>query len=66
MMRQLTSGFFDQSPVLLFPIVALCLFMGVFVLVTVRTLRTRKTAFDDVAALPLDDGDCGEPKEGQL
>lgn len=54
-MRAMASGFFADSPVLDFPIIALLLFLGVFIAITVRALRTPSVAFDRSAALPLED-----------
>lgn len=66
MMRLLTQEFFAQSPVLLFPLVALCLFMGVFTVVALRTFLTRKEAFDPMANLPLEDLPHGTRPDPQL
>lgn len=44
-----------QSPLLVLPIVALFLFLGVFVAVLVRTLARKPARFDAAARLPLED-----------
>jgi hypothetical protein len=45
---------FRQSPVLVLPLLALALFMLVFLALAIRTLLTRKQTFEHVANLPLD------------
>ncbi|MBL8601680.1 MAG: CcoQ/FixQ family Cbb3-type cytochrome c oxidase assembly chaperone [Myxococcales bacterium] len=47
--------FFSHSPLLMYPLLALALFLGVFSLIVARTLGRRADSFDDRAALPLDD-----------
>ena len=37
-----------------FPVVSLCLFVAVFTIVLVRTLRTDRARMDRYASLPLD------------
>lgn len=54
-MRSMATGFFADSPVLDFPVIALLLFLGVFVAITLRALRTPSVAYDRSAALPLED-----------
>lgn len=44
-----------QSPLLALPILALVLFLGVFVAVLVRTYMRRPSAYDPVARRPLED-----------
>jgi len=53
MLSLIASDFFQKSPVLLFPLIALGLFMLVFFVVTVRTVMTKKAEFDRLAMLPL-------------
>jgi hypothetical protein len=48
-----------RSPMLLLPIVALFLFVVVFVAVFVVTMKKRAPAYDAVARLPLDDEEGG-------
>ena len=47
--------FFRQSPLLAYPLAALMIFMLVFLVVTVRAVLTRKTQWDAVSRLPLED-----------
>jgi hypothetical protein len=44
------------SPMLYLPIMALFLFMAIFIGIFVVTMRKRAVAYDPVARLPLDDG----------
>jgi cbb3-type cytochrome oxidase subunit 3 len=55
MLSQLAADYFARSPVLAFPIVALALFMVVFVAVSVRALCRQRAELDQLAALPLAD-----------
>lgn len=54
-MRFMVTDYFAKSPMLWFPLLALALFMLVFVLVTIVTLATAKTRHDRAANLPLAD-----------
>ena len=49
MHRELLS----QSPLLIMPIVAMFVFIGVFIAVLVRTMSKRASAYDAIAASPL-------------
>ena len=53
MLSLIAGEFFQDSPVLVFPVLGLTLFVAVFVAVVVRVLRTRPAAYDQVASLPL-------------
>ena len=55
-MRFMVTEYFTKSPMLLFPLLALALFMLVFVLVTVVAFATDKSRHDRAASLPLADG----------
>lgn len=55
MLSQLSADFFARSPLLLGPVVALAIFVVVFVAVSVRAVRTKKHDVDRMAALPLAD-----------
>jgi cytochrome c oxidase cbb3-type subunit IV len=44
----------------IFPVVSLCLFVGVFAIVLVRTIRADKARLSAYASLPLDDATTGE------
>jgi len=61
-MRFMVMDYFAQSPMLWFPLLALGLFMLVFVLVTLRAFATSKSRYDAVASLPL----CGESTEPEV
>lgn len=54
-MRDIAHGFFETSPAMAGPLVALVIFFVVFAAVTVRVLRTRATDYAGDAALPLAD-----------
>ncbi|MGB8332095.1 MAG: hypothetical protein WCE62_18360 [Polyangiales bacterium] len=54
-MRQFASEFFEQSPVLLYPLIALLLFFVVFLVVLVRVMRMSATEIDQCARIPLED-----------
>jgi cbb3-type cytochrome oxidase subunit 3 len=45
----------QQSPLLVLPLVALLLFFGVFVAVSIRTYVRRAKTYDAAASLPLDE-----------
>ncbi len=47
---------FRESPLLIMPLVSLVFFFAVFVAVVFRFLTKSKSAFDPMAALPLEDG----------
>ncbi len=47
--------FFERSPVLAFPVIALCMFFGVFVVMFIRALRTPAATADALARMPLDE-----------
>jgi hypothetical protein len=51
----LASDFFARSPVLLYPVVGLVLFMTVFATVSARALLRRREELDRLSRLPLDD-----------
>ena len=53
-MRDLAHDFFAASPVMAAPLVALVLFVIVFVLVSIRVMRTRKGDADRAAHLVLE------------
>ena len=56
-MSAIARQFFAVSPVIALPIVALLLFVTVFVLVSVRALRARRADIDALARLPLGDSE---------
>ena len=53
MLSMMAQSFFNESTVLIWPIVALFIFIAVFTLVTIRTIRTDKESLRAVAGLPL-------------
>ena len=55
MLSTMAKGFFAQSPALFYPVLALILFVVVFVAITVRTLRRDKRDIDEHARIPLAD-----------
>jgi hypothetical protein len=55
MLSFISSEFFARSPVLAFPVVAMLLFMAVFVANAVRALRAAKPELDRLAELPFSD-----------
>jgi cbb3-type cytochrome oxidase subunit 3 len=56
-MSAIARQFFADSPVIVFPIFALLLFVAVFIVVTVRALRTQPSEIDALARIPLADDD---------
>ena len=56
-MSAIARQFFADSPVILFPIIALLLFLFVFVFVTVRALRARREDIDALARIPFGDAE---------
>ena len=53
MLSFMAKGFFHESTVLMWPIVALFIFIAVFTAITIRTLRTDKESLSAIAGLPL-------------
>jgi cbb3-type cytochrome oxidase subunit 3 len=49
------SRLLEHSSLLTFPLIALVLFLGVFIAVVVRTFAKKAAAYDAAAALPLAD-----------
>jgi len=49
------SELLSKSPMLALPLVALFLFLAVFAVVLVVTMKKRAPAYDPLARLPLDD-----------
>jgi cbb3-type cytochrome oxidase subunit 3 len=54
-MRQFASEFFEQSPMLLYPVIALVLFFIVFLGVLVRVMRMKASEADQRARIPLEE-----------
>lgn len=57
MLSWFASDYFAQSPVLVYPLIALGIFMTIFTVVSVTTLLKRKQRFERIAALPLENDD---------
>lgn len=57
MLGWISSEFFARSPVLIFPLIALGIFMTVYITAAVRIMRTDKSKLDELAALPFDDSE---------
>lgn len=53
MLSSIAAEFFGRSPVLALPVIALVLFVAVFVATSVRALLTRKRDVAQLASLPL-------------
>jgi len=54
-MRRFASEFFEQSPVLLYPVLALLLFFIVFLVVVIRVVRMKASDVDHYANIPLEE-----------
>jgi cbb3-type cytochrome oxidase subunit 3 len=54
-MRRFATEFFEQSPVLLYPVLALLLFFIVFLVVVVRVMRMKASDAEKRAQIPLEE-----------
>ena len=54
-MSRFASEFFENSPVLLYPLLALALFFIVFLGVIVRVMRMKTSEVDEYARIPLEE-----------
>jgi hypothetical protein len=54
MLSFMASEYFQKSPMLVYPLVALALFMLVFFVVTLKTVLTRGAQYEGIARLPLE------------
>ncbi|MDH3653074.1 MAG: cbb3-type cytochrome c oxidase subunit 3 [Myxococcales bacterium] len=54
-MSRFASEFFEQSPVLLYPLLALGLFFIVFLVVIVRVMRMKSSEVNEYARIPLEE-----------
>jgi len=61
MLSFMAMDYFRQSPMLALPVLALAIFMLVFVAVSVRAIFTEKARFESIARLPLE-GDRAEER----
>ena len=57
MLSWISSDFFARSPLLVYPLVSLGIFMAVFVAASLRVFLTRREDYDAVARLPLDESE---------
>jgi hypothetical protein len=57
MLSALASEFFAASPLMMLPVMALLLFLGVFTMATWRALRRKPAELEPIARLPLGDDD---------
>ena len=55
MLSMMAKGFFTDSPLIFFPVLALVIFIATFTVITVRTLRSSNESLQHVAGLPLFD-----------
>ena len=60
MLSWIASDFFMRSPVLLYPLVALGLFMTVFIAVSLRAFLGNAERFEALARLPLEKGEVDD------
>ena len=59
----MAMDYFRQSPLLAMPVIALVIFMLVFLAVSLRALLTQKSRWDAAAQLPLSDGRRADERE---
>ncbi len=55
-MRQMAESFFERSPVMAGPLIAMLIFLAVFLYVTVRVIRSERAEMERSAHLPLEEG----------
>ncbi len=63
MLSMMAKGFFTDSPLIFFPVLALVIFLVAFTFITIRTLRSSKESLQHVAGLPLSDDTHGTTNE---
>ncbi len=56
-MSRFAVEFFAQSPVLILPLLALLVFIGIFVFFTVQAFRMKNTDVERFSRLPLEDSE---------
>jgi len=54
-MSRFAAELFEQSPALLYPLIALLLFFTVFVVVVIRVVRMKASEADQHARIPLEE-----------
>ena len=64
MLSLMAGSFFERSPMLIFPLIALCLFIAVFCAILWRTVRTSRAELDRAAHMPLADSPIGARSDG--
>lgn len=58
MLGFMAMEYFRTNPVMMFPLIALAIFMAVFLVVTLRATLTQKSRWEAVANLPLERTDA--------
>lgn len=54
MLSQIAKTFFGASPVLGYPVIAMLIFLAVFLVVSVRALRKDRSEIDQLAKIPFE------------
>lgn len=62
-MRSIASDFFSQNPLMAGPQIAMMIFLGIFLAVSWRLLRSGKERWESAARLPLDENKTEIPHE---
>jgi len=60
------SELLAKSPLLVLPLLALFLFLAVFIAMFIVTMNKRAPAYDPLARMPLEDDQDEAAKKGQL
>ena len=60
MLGFMSLSFFRQSPLLAYPLAGLMIFMLVFLVVTLRAVLTKKSSWEAVSRLPLEERTEGD------
>ncbi|MGD8862276.1 MAG: hypothetical protein PVI30_19850 [Myxococcales bacterium] len=55
MLSWISGDFFAQSPVLVYPMIAMAIFMLVFTGAALRAFLTPRSTLDELARMPLED-----------
>ena len=63
MLSMMAKGFFTESPLIFFPVLALVIFLVTFTFITIRTLRSSNESLQHVAGLPLVDDPVAMTRE---
>ncbi len=59
------SELLSRSPLLALPLVALFLFLAVFLAILILTMKKRAPAYDAISRLPLDEDPAARPPRGE-